>query len=228
MSGLQRIVRHPDRINDPHVRAHELASEALLGPARRSGRRLARRSTSPPVIPASRRPMRSPPTRRCCAGCATRPRRCRATWAPASRWRSTTRSAARRGRDRAGRGRRRRPRRAAPAPAQPGLRGPGRRRRRRAPRRAAGRAPGDAAGGRRRSPGASFRPPRRSRSTPSRWPGSAATPTARTSSPAPRSARSARGPTPTPAARSTAAPGRSARSTCARRRCSCRATGTRR
>jgi hypothetical protein len=32
MSGLQRIVRHPDRINDPHVRAHELASEALLGP----------------------------------------------------------------------------------------------------------------------------------------------------------------------------------------------------
>ena len=31
MSGLQRIVRHPDRINDPHVRAHQLASEALLG-----------------------------------------------------------------------------------------------------------------------------------------------------------------------------------------------------
>ncbi len=32
MSGLQRAIRHPDRINDPHVRAHTLASEALLGP----------------------------------------------------------------------------------------------------------------------------------------------------------------------------------------------------
>ncbi len=31
MSGLQRIVRHPDRVNDPHLRAHELASESLLG-----------------------------------------------------------------------------------------------------------------------------------------------------------------------------------------------------
>ncbi len=30
MSGLQRIVRHPDRLNDPHTRAHELASEALF------------------------------------------------------------------------------------------------------------------------------------------------------------------------------------------------------
>ena len=32
MSGLQRATRHPDRINDPHVRAHTLASDALLGP----------------------------------------------------------------------------------------------------------------------------------------------------------------------------------------------------
>jgi hypothetical protein len=32
MSGLQRVTRHPDRVNDPHVRAHTLASEALLGP----------------------------------------------------------------------------------------------------------------------------------------------------------------------------------------------------
>jgi len=30
MSGLQRATRHPDRINDPHVRAHALASDALL------------------------------------------------------------------------------------------------------------------------------------------------------------------------------------------------------
>ncbi|HSW42165.1 MAG TPA: hypothetical protein VLM76_06620 [Patescibacteria group bacterium] len=32
MSGLQRATRHPDRINDPHVRARGLASDALLGP----------------------------------------------------------------------------------------------------------------------------------------------------------------------------------------------------
>lgn len=32
MSGLQRVTRHPDRINDPHARAHALASDALLGP----------------------------------------------------------------------------------------------------------------------------------------------------------------------------------------------------
>lgn len=32
MSGLQRIVRHPDRLNDPHARCLELASEALLAP----------------------------------------------------------------------------------------------------------------------------------------------------------------------------------------------------
>ncbi len=32
MSGLQRAIRHPDRLNDPHARARELASEALLGP----------------------------------------------------------------------------------------------------------------------------------------------------------------------------------------------------
>lgn len=30
MSGLQRAVRHPDRTNDPHARAHRLASDALL------------------------------------------------------------------------------------------------------------------------------------------------------------------------------------------------------
>jgi hypothetical protein len=34
MSGLQRVTRHPDRVNDPHVRAHALASDALLGPLR--------------------------------------------------------------------------------------------------------------------------------------------------------------------------------------------------
>ncbi len=32
MSGLQRIVRHPDRTNDPHARAHALTSDSLLGP----------------------------------------------------------------------------------------------------------------------------------------------------------------------------------------------------
>ena len=32
MSGLQRIVRHPDRRNDPHGRAHRLASDAFLEP----------------------------------------------------------------------------------------------------------------------------------------------------------------------------------------------------
>jgi hypothetical protein len=32
VSGLQRIVRHPDRLNDPHVRARQLASEALFEP----------------------------------------------------------------------------------------------------------------------------------------------------------------------------------------------------
>jgi Putative zinc-finger/WD40-like Beta Propeller Repeat len=31
MSGLQRIIRHPDRVNDPHARARQLASESLLG-----------------------------------------------------------------------------------------------------------------------------------------------------------------------------------------------------
>ncbi|MCU0477494.1 MAG: zf-HC2 domain-containing protein [Chloroflexi bacterium] len=31
MSGLQRIVRHPDRTNDPHARAHGLTSDSLLG-----------------------------------------------------------------------------------------------------------------------------------------------------------------------------------------------------
>ncbi len=32
MSGLRRATRHPDRINDPHTRAHALASDALLVP----------------------------------------------------------------------------------------------------------------------------------------------------------------------------------------------------
>ncbi len=32
MSGLQRAMRHPDRINDPHDRARRLASDGLLGP----------------------------------------------------------------------------------------------------------------------------------------------------------------------------------------------------
>jgi len=32
MSGLQRVTRHPDRINDPHARARQLASAALLAP----------------------------------------------------------------------------------------------------------------------------------------------------------------------------------------------------
>ncbi len=32
MSGLQRIIRHPDRLNDPHARARELVSESLLVP----------------------------------------------------------------------------------------------------------------------------------------------------------------------------------------------------
>ncbi|MFH1474471.1 MAG: zf-HC2 domain-containing protein [Chloroflexota bacterium] len=32
MSGLQRVIRHPDRANDPHERARELACDALLGP----------------------------------------------------------------------------------------------------------------------------------------------------------------------------------------------------
>ncbi|HYN47826.1 MAG TPA: hypothetical protein VER83_03110, partial [Candidatus Nanopelagicales bacterium] len=30
MSGLQHATRHPDRVNDPHARAHTLASDALL------------------------------------------------------------------------------------------------------------------------------------------------------------------------------------------------------
>jgi hypothetical protein len=32
MSGLRRITQHPDRIRDPHARARELLSDALLGP----------------------------------------------------------------------------------------------------------------------------------------------------------------------------------------------------
>ena len=69
MSGLQRFTRHPDRMNDPHERAHRLASDALLEPLERSTPP-GSRTTSRPASRAPRRSTASPRTPRSCARCA--------------------------------------------------------------------------------------------------------------------------------------------------------------